>query len=74
MVREPRPDQPQQQESSSSSKDSSLPTSLIRILYIGHFLARWDARLYRNSLGIFILYPAVARYSSLSCVLVCGCV
>ena len=39
----------QQQQEPSSSKDSSLPTSLIRKLYIGYFLARWDAR--------FSLYP-----------------
>lgn len=55
MVREPRPDQPQQQESSSSSKDSSLPTSLIRILYIGHFLARWDARMWEFSVGLYMI-------------------
>ncbi|XP_011032591.1 PREDICTED: solute carrier family 40 member 2-like isoform X2 [Populus euphratica] len=54
MVREPRLDQQQQQESS-SSKDSSLPTSLIRILYSGHFLARWDARMWEFSVGLYMI-------------------
>lgn len=50
----------QQQQEPSSSEDSSLPTSLIRKLYIGHFLARWDAR--------FSLYPRSLYCSSLSLV------
>ena len=50
----------QQQQEPSSSKDSSLPTSLIRKLYIGYFLARWDAR--------FSLYPLSLYYRSLSLV------
>ena len=50
----------QQQQEPSSSKDSSLPTSLIRKLYIGYFLARWDAR--------FSLYPLSLYCRSLSLV------
>eukprot|EP00258_Populus_trichocarpa_P020300 XP_006388038.2 solute carrier family 40 member 2 [Populus trichocarpa] len=45
----------QQQQEPSSSKDSSLPTSLIRKLYIGHFLARWDARMWEFSVGLYMI-------------------
>ncbi|KAJ6425161.1 hypothetical protein OIU84_025856 [Salix udensis] len=54
MVGEPLLDQ-QQLEPSSSSEDVSLPTSLIRKLYIGHFLARWDARMWEFSVGLYMI-------------------
>ena len=66
-MRESRPEEQQQQESS-SSQDSTLPTPLIRTLYIGHFLARWDARLYHNSLGIFSFYHVRSCWLALYCV------
>ncbi|KAJ9185438.1 hypothetical protein P3X46_005076 [Hevea brasiliensis] len=57
MVSEPLFDQQQQQgeTSSSSSHHSSSPTSLIRCLYIGHFLARWDARMWEFSVGLYMI-------------------
>ncbi|KAJ6755620.1 SOLUTE CARRIER FAMILY 40 MEMBER 1 [Salix purpurea] len=45
----------QQQLEPSSSEDISLPTSLIRKLYIGHFLARWDARMWEFSVGLYMI-------------------
>ncbi|KAJ6969037.1 hypothetical protein NC653_036873 [Populus alba x Populus x berolinensis] len=45
----------QQQQEPSSSEDSSLPTSLIRKLYVGHFLARWDARMWEFSVGLYMI-------------------
>ncbi|CAK7343706.1 unnamed protein product [Dovyalis caffra] len=53
MVRESLLDQ--QQQESSSSHDSSLPTSLLRKLYIGHFLGRWDARMWEFSVGLYMI-------------------
>ncbi|XP_048235845.1 solute carrier family 40 member 2 isoform X1 [Ricinus communis] len=59
MLREPLLEQQQQEEgeetSSSSSSDSSLPISLIRFLYMGHCLARWDARMWEFSVGLYMI-------------------
>ncbi|KAJ6299801.1 hypothetical protein OIU76_020733 [Salix suchowensis] len=53
-MRESRLEQQQQQESS-SSRDSTMPTPLIRTLYTGHFLARWDARMWEFSVGLYMI-------------------
>ncbi|KAJ6303373.1 hypothetical protein OIU77_017285 [Salix suchowensis] len=53
-MRESRLEQQQQQESS-SSRDSTMPTPLVRTLYTGHFLARWDARMWEFSVGLYMI-------------------
>lgn len=57
MERQPLLNEQQQQEDDSSSQYSpDLSTSLIRYLYIGHFLARWDARFSLCFLYIKFIY------------------
>lgn len=45
----------QEQDESTTSRHSSLPIYLIRNLYIGHFLARWDARMWEFSVGLYMI-------------------
>ncbi|XP_041026209.1 solute carrier family 40 member 2-like [Juglans microcarpa x Juglans regia] len=51
MVREPLLGQQDQQP---SSQDDSLP-SLLTYLYVGHFLARWGARMWEFSVGLYMI-------------------
>ncbi|KAG8647824.1 hypothetical protein MANES_09G113000v8 [Manihot esculenta] len=53
MLKQPLVDRQQQQGDSSSS--TSHPTSLIRCLYIAHFFARWDARMWEFSVGLYMI-------------------
>ncbi|CAN0927897.1 Solute carrier family 40 member 1 [Linum grandiflorum] len=41
---------------SSSSSPPPPPTSLIRNLYIAHFLTRWDARMWEFSVGLYMIH------------------
>ncbi|KAJ9185439.1 hypothetical protein P3X46_005077 [Hevea brasiliensis] len=47
--------QEQEQQEPSPSQDSLLPLSIIRRLYIGQFLARWDARMWEFSVGLYMI-------------------
>ncbi|KAG6643507.1 solute carrier family 40 member 2-like isoform X1 [Carya illinoinensis] len=52
MMREPLLGQQDQQP---SSQDDSLPNSLLTYLYVGHFLARWGARMWEFSVGLYMI-------------------
>ncbi|GMN40476.1 hypothetical protein TIFTF001_009697 [Ficus carica] len=38
-----------------TSESDSFPSSLIRYLYAAHFLARWDARMWEFSVGLYMI-------------------
>ncbi|KAJ6802581.1 uncharacterized protein M6B38_192495 [Iris pallida] len=41
--------------SSSSSHQYTINTSLVRRMYVGHFLARWGARMWEFSVGLYMI-------------------
>ncbi|CAL1378596.1 unnamed protein product [Linum trigynum] len=50
-----QPAGPSSSSSSSTSPSSSMPASLLRNLYIAHFLARWDARMWEFCVGLYMI-------------------
>ncbi|KAJ9694084.1 hypothetical protein PVL29_009862 [Vitis rotundifolia] len=53
-TREPLSD-PKEEEEQEPAQPPLLPSSLIIYLYVGHFLARWGARMWEFSVGLYMI-------------------
>ncbi|CBI18088.3 hypothetical protein VitviT2T_011869 [Vitis vinifera] len=55
-TREPLPDpKEEEEEEQQPAQPPLLPSSLIIYLYVGHFLARWGARMWEFSVGLYMI-------------------